>query len=75
MPRWDKRCEDGHVHEYSGTYKEHETAKEAGIPCPECGKPTETVISFGRYGGGIVYKCAGFYGNVPTQDAHWSGNM
>jgi predicted nucleic acid-binding Zn ribbon protein len=74
MPRWDKRCKEcSTTFEYEGTYAEHESdKKENKIVCQSCGGPTETVIGDC---GEIVYKCAGFYGNVPTRDAHATGNM
>jgi hypothetical protein len=76
MPRWDKRCADGHVFEYTASYAEHEEAKKAGIKCGTCGKLTETVVGFDpKHGIGIIYNAVGFYGKVPTMDAHVTGNM
>jgi len=73
MPRWDIRCEDGHVQEvFFPTFKTAEDEFGKGIPCDKCGKPTVRVIGQAPP---VIYNAPGFYGNVPTDLAHKTGQI
>lgn len=54
------------------SFKTAEENFAAGVPCEDCGKPTHRVIS---QAAPVIYNCAGFYGNVPTDLAHNTGQI
>jgi putative FmdB family regulatory protein len=53
MPTYEYRCPDGHEFDLV-----QRMSDEPGADCPECGKPSERLLSAG---GGLLFKGEGFY--------------